>query len=58
MGYLVLGMRDPEEAFVGDTFEEVGSTPLPRPSFRQSQPVVSWEGLCESAPSRLLGRAV
>ena len=41
MGYLVLGMRDPKEACVGDTFGEVSSTPLPRPSFRQAQPVVS-----------------
>lgn len=39
---MVLGMRDPKEAFVGDTFKEAGSTSLPHPSFRQAQPVVSW----------------
>ena len=41
VGYVVMGMKSPEEARVGDTFGEAGSSVQPLPLIKPAKPVVS-----------------
>ena len=41
VGYVVMGMKTPSEAHVGDTFGEAGSSVSPLPLIKPAKPVVS-----------------